>query len=786
MSMMKTHRLRVLFLLVASMATFTVIEARLFYVQILRGEHYRELARNQQIKTEMLMPRRGDIVDRNGQVLATSYLRDTIYLDVIQLRKPERDTARELAQWLAPEQDDPAALAAHIRQCFSRPEREVLANPTPPELRPRLERLERTCGLPEGALVVDECVSVDGQPIAERDRRLVKEMARILRRPEPIYRRLMQRQRRHRLIAKAPEAIRQAFTMLEHELNLNGNVIVYENHSKRAYPNDSLAGHVLGFTTIDEYGDNKGLAGLELAFDDWLKGNYTRQRVPVNSLRQGLAPLADETVEATYGHDLVLTIDRQIQMFTERALRRQVGQTQARAGAAVVMDVKTGAILALANCPDFDPNQFARSRAAQRRNRALTDPIEIGSVMKIITTALLLDQGLLSPDEQVDCQEGYAVFGRRVIKDAHPLGVVPFREAFAESSNIAMATLGLRLEPTVYFKGLRRFGLGQPTGVDLPGESGGILHPLQQWTGMSRTSLPIGYEAALTPLQVVAAVGAIGNDGWRMRPHVVRQIRTRHGRVVKQFEPNRLTQVASPATCGVVRQLMERVIEQGTGGNARVPGVRVGGKTGTTRKHRAEGEPRAYIASFAGLLPIGDPRLAIYVYVDEPQGRLFYGGSVAAPVFREIALHAVHILGLPPEDPEAYRVAMQAADAPQTVPTAQARASDPVVEPFDGRGPAGAAQPALPPEENRALLERGRAVHMPSLRGLTMIEAWDRLSELGLEAKMLGSGVAVHQDPPPDQIVPLERKVTVIFAHPSEVAERLERTTVEVKSEAGG
>ena len=506
--MMKTHRLRVLFLLVASMATFTVIEARLFYVQILRGEHYRELARNQQIKTEMLMPRRGDIVDRNGQVLATSYLRDTIYLDVIQLRKPERDTARELAQWLAPEQDDPAALAAHIRQCFSRPEREVLANPTPPELRPRLERLERTCGLPEGALVVDECVSVDGQPIAERDRRLVKEMARILRRPEPIYRRLMQRQRRHRLIAKAPEAIRQAFTMLEHELNLNGNVIVYENHSKRAYPNDSLAGHVLGFTTIDEYGDNKGLAGLELAFDDWLKGNYTRQRVPVNSLRQGLAPLADETVEATYGHDLVLTIDRQIQMFTERALRRQVGQTQARAGAAVVMDVKTGAILALANCPDFDPNQFARSRAAQRRNRALTDPIEIGSVMKIITTALLLDQGLLSPDEQVDCQEGYAVFGRRVIKDAHPLGVVPFREAFAESSNIAMATLGLRLEPTVYFKGLRRFGLGQPTGVDLPGESGGILHPLQQWTGMSRTSLPIGYEAALTPLQVVAAVGA--------------------------------------------------------------------------------------------------------------------------------------------------------------------------------------------------------------------------------------------------------------------------------------
>lgn len=703
----KTYRLRMFLLAVLSLAAFGIIEAALIHYQIRDHEDYESKASYQQHKKVVLTPRRGDIVDRNGIPLATSHFSDTIIFDTRKLSKAPEGLIEDLARALAQSDD------------------------TSPQLISQAE--------------------------AERN-----------------LRRYIASPKRRIIMRKAPQVVAEAVALVENKYQLPHNVIIFESHSKRVYPTGSLASHVLGFTTIDDSGDNIGLSGLERQYDDLLKGQYQEAYIPVSSglRRRGLAPVEDSIIDATFGHDLVLTIDQKIQMFLESTLARQVGAYQAKGGVAVVMDVATGEILALANCPDFDLNRFRLEETdpAQMRNRALTDPIEIGSVMKILTTTLLLDNNLLSTEELIDCKKGYAVIEGRVIRDAHPLDMVPFHRTFAESSNIAMATLATqRLEQGIYYAGLNRFGVGRPTGVDLPGESGGILRPVHEWTRQSPASLAIGYETALTPMQVISAVAAIGNNGWRMRPHLVREVRTHRGRTIKTFDPEPVERVASEGTCGKLLALMEEVVLDGTAPRAAIPGYRVGGKTGTTRKHTEE--PR-YFASFAGLAPIDDPKIAIYIYIDEPQGAK-YGGTVAAPIFREVAEHALFILGVPPNDPEAYAAAMKERAREMTLAMGKTAPVLPVeeaeveaAEAPQAPGSDGLPAVALPEEASAAGIE---GTPMPDCRGLTMIEAWDRLGDAGIEARMLGSGIAVSQEPAAGKPLPEGKIARVVFAHPSKV-----------------
>ncbi|HOR29558.1 MAG TPA: penicillin-binding transpeptidase domain-containing protein, partial [Candidatus Sumerlaeota bacterium] len=531
---------------------------------------------------------------------------------------------------------------------------------------------------------------------------------------------------------------------------------------------------------------------------EYLKGSYQETQIPVNSLRTGLAPIADEVIESTYGHNLILTIDEQIQMFTQRALRRRVGELQARSGVAIVMDVRTGGILALANCPDFDPNHFSETDDDQRLNRALTDPFEVGSVMKILTTTLLLDGGLLTPSENVNTGSGAVFLHGRWIRDVHAIGGwVPLRHAFAESSNVAMALLSERIEQVAYYQGLRRFGLGSSLGIDLPGEGSGILRPVEQWTAMSRASLAIGYETSLTPLQAVSALAAIGNNGWRMAPHVVQAVVSRDGRTIREFPGEPVERVANPETCANMLELMEAVVLEGTGkGRAEVPGFRVGGKTGTTVKHyRSDSGRKLYIASFAGLFPIDEPRVAIFVTVDEPRGAK-YGGEVSAPVFREIALKVAHILGIPPSDPaeyEAYRrkeegfvdPALRVAEDGDSSPSAEDNGVLAVDADSGGMPAALPVEPGRPvlPAVDLALAEsllpatgdedaEAERPRMPDCLGLTMVEAWERLAEAGIEARMIGSGLAVRQDPAPGRRLPASRAAMVVFAQNTDVAQK--------------
>ena len=681
----KTFRFRLVILALLTLSAFVVIEVRLYHVQIRRHGDYLSAAQDQQNRTVVLKPRRGDILDRNGNTLATSYFSDTIVLDTRLLEQP------------------PA--------------------------------------------------------------RLITALAEALRRSESRVRSYWDNPGYKYVYRKAPEEVSQAVQLLEANYpGLPENFIVYERESKRVYPNDSLASHVIGFTQPDNSGDNIGLAGIERQYDAELKGAYRRLTVPVYSWGKKLAPYEQEAVESTFGNTLVLTVDRQIQAITERELRRQVNRSGARGGTAIVMDVPTGEILALANCPDFNLNDFgryARETPEMLRNRILTDPIEVGSVMKIITTAILLDNNLLSINEMVNGQGGSYRLHGRVIKDFHPIGAVPFTHAFAESSNIVMAMLSERIEPGIYYRGLTRFGLGIPSGVDLPGEGRGILRPVEQWTSQSRASLAFGYECALPPIQVISAVGAIGNHGWRLRPRLVREVRNPKGEVLRRFEPEPAERVTSAEVCKTVLDLMERVVLEGTGDKAVVPGYGVGGKTGTTVKQgRTESGRKLYYASFAGLVPIQKPRLAIYVVIDEPQAK--YGGTVSAPVFAAIARDALHLLQVPPDDPEQLRLAqagLRAADEPDTVTLAAA------LEPVASEKPLPSVPtlPGLTPGPLDPSIPR-----MPDLAGLTMDAAWEKLAKFTVQPKMRGSGVVVRQEPAAGAPVSLDASIVVVFAHPSE------------------
>lgn len=528
---------------------------------------------------------------------------------------------------------------------------------------------------------------------------------------------------------KLPREDVLAVSSLCAELGLPSGVLYFAKEGKRIYPQGSLAAHVVGYTQPDDFGDNVGVAGVEGAYDDQVKGEYGKERVEVSSTRLELSPVEDEAFLRATGNDLHLTVDLAVQHYAEAALAAQVEKYEAQGGVCIVMEVGTGAVLAMASLPTFDLNRRGEYPIASLTNRCLVHSIPPGSVMKVFTTAALLEHNRLSPYEMVDCHRGQIFYPSRStpIRDTHRMGVVPVHTAFAESSNVAYSYLGQRLSRQEFYDSLRRFRFGDPTGIDLPGESGGILHPVKRWSGASIISLSIGYEITLTPVQVAAAMAAIANGGKYVRPHVLQEVRSPAGELVYRAEPEAVGTVCSPQTSEIVLRMMEEVVADGTGKNAAVEGYRVGGKTGTTRKHDRPGsdDGPSYYASFLGVLPVDAPRLVIYTWIDDPNGK--WGGAVAAPVFKHVAEHAVRVLNIPPSAP----------------PSAPEPARPPAVV----AATAGLALPGAPMGAGR----RGKAGGgpMPNLTGMTLREAAEALSALGLDAQMVGWGTVVRQQPEP-------------------------------------
>ncbi|REJ74315.1 MAG: penicillin-binding protein 2 [Acidobacteria bacterium] len=424
------------------------------------------------------------------------------------------------------------------------------------------------------------------------------------------------------------------------ELGIAGVGLLSEN--RRVYPMGRVAAHVLGFVGHD----NRGLAGLESRYQAEIAGKPALRRVRLDAARNMMVVPTALGPQAQPGADLLLTIDARIQHIVERELERAVRQTGSRAGSAVFLDPRDSAILAMASLPSFDPNSFRDFEARTWRNRAVMDAYEPGSTFKMITAAAALESLAVHPDDRFDCEMGGVSLDRAYIRDHKPFGVLTFREVLANSSNVGMIKAALRTGSEPFVDQVTGFGFGVPTGVDLPGESAGIVRPRERWNTMSTAYASFGHGISVTPLQLANAYAAL-LSGEVHRPYVVRALR-RDGKVQPVARPAGQPLRLSEKTRRELIRLLEHVVEEGTGRRAAVEGYRVAGKTGTAEKSSSEGmSETGRVASFVGFAPSRGPRLVGLVMLDEPAATPS-GGLLAAPVFAEVARESLIYLGIAP------------------------------------------------------------------------------------------------------------------------------------------
>jgi cell division protein FtsI (penicillin-binding protein 3) len=509
---------------------------------------------------------------------------------------------------------------------------------------------------------------------------------------------------------------------------------------ERVYPHGALAGQVLGFTGIDGH----GLEGIERALDAELRGEVeavvvghdARGRQFVLGEEWGSLPRAGAQIE--------LTIDAGLQRLAETELERAVREQEARAGTLVALDPQTGEVLAMATVPRFDPNRFANATADQWRNRAITDCYEPGSTFKAFLAAAALGAGVVHPDDRIACENGSWAVGKRVIRDSHPHGVLSFADVIAQSSNIGSAKVAERLGSERFGRVLQQFGFGTPTGVDLPGETPGLLRPIEHWGRIHLVTTAFGQGIAVTPLQLTRAFAAIANGGHLMRPYVVRRVTGPDGAVRYAGRPRDEGQVLSRKTAAAVTDLLVRVTEVGTGKQARIDGFTVAGKTGTAQKvdpHSGRYSARDRMSSFVGYVPAEDPALVVLVVIDSPR-KATYGGVVAAPVFRAVAAYGLARRGLLPQGGAGLR-----AGAPDGAPPAE-------VAPLRGA--------PLLRQVSTAIPDIAAPGGVPSFVGLSMREALVRAHAEGWGVRIDGSGYVARQEPLPGA-VPADRTVTLHF-----------------------
>lgn len=502
---------------------------------------------------------------------------------------------------------------------------------------------------------------------------------------------------------------------------------------RRWYPSASSGGPVLGFSGID----GNGLDGLELALDDVLTGE--RARFSAVRDARGKTMMADGLVEATPGATVQLTIDRAIQQIADEALTGAVTLHQAKSGTVVVLDVATGGVLAMASFPTYDPNDPAAAVKAQARNRPVTDVFEIGSVMKVFTIAAALDAGVTRADEWWDVEGGRWKIGRKTVTDTHHDWQLTTSGIIKRSSNVGATKIGLRLGRERLYEALKRFGFGGETGIELPGEQSGLIRDGKRWKEVELVTISYGYGLTVTPIQLAAAMAAVGNGGIYHAPRTVAKITGADGKVVYEHADAGKA-IMKPSTAAAMIPMLASVFDKGkkdggTAASVMVPGFKAGGKTGTAHKYDPAihaYSPDRYLSSFAGLAPIDAPRIAVVVVVDEPSGRDYFGGKVAGPVFGKVASETLRYLGVP-GDPTAFEGSPVISDEEEEVgadvPGARAHSEVPEL-------------PDLTTDD-----AAGSVIDVPDFAGMSIGRALDVARERGLELVVRGSGRCVEQSP---------------------------------------
>jgi cell division protein FtsI (penicillin-binding protein 3) len=725
------------------------IAARLYWLQVVRHQEFIERAQRQQQRTFEVAPRRGVLYDRNLHELAMTVQVDSIYA--------------------APTEIDDKQSAAHA-----------------------LAALVHTD--PEDAQTTEEQIAgrlTSGHNFAWVARRVTPDVA-----------------------ARVKDLIKSG--------TVKG--IYFQKEFQRFYPDNEIAAQVLGYVGTDD----NGLGGLEQKFEAQLHGVPGRMYTAMDARRR---VLGSSEHEPEPGQNLVLTIDENIQFLAERALDHAMQRTQAANGTVVVQDVHTGQILALAIRPTFNPNFSRRTTPELLRNHAVSDVYEPGSTFKLVTYSAALEQGVTSPDDMIDCQGGQITLAGRVIHDDKSdrgLGRITVTQALAKSSGVAAIKLALKVGQDSFYRYIRDFGFGARTGAEMPGETRGLLRPVNRWGPSSIGSIAIGQEIAVTPLQLVSMVSTIANGGVYLPPHVLmpgqvdgatngQATAAQRAAIALQASPfkpgaelpNPLPagahRVLSTLTAAQMRKMMESVVLYGTGKEAQLNGYSSGGKTGTAQKiDPATGlySKTLHVASFAGIAPVNNPVIAVAVIIDSPKGD-YYGASVSAPVFAEVAQQILEYLGVPHDiDLRAPRASSKA-DAPVAEDDAHEQSGDigalyaaanelPSDDPLHaGAGQTGTAnptstqpakhaansapdakakpggvqtasnapQPAPPaaraPEQQSTavMVVDPKTLRVPSLIGLPVRKVIELAGAAGLEVQITGNGTVREQAPAPGTMV---------------------------------
>lgn len=523
----------------------------------------------------------------------------------------------------------------------------------------------------------------------------------------------------------------------------------------RSYPFGPMFAHVVGSSGRDGH----GLEGLEMSQDSLLAG--TPGWIELQRIATGGVAVAVGREHPRRGNDVVLTLDETVQRAAHHAVLAGVERHEARAGSVVVLDPTTGQIWAICNAPDYEPGRVAESQDSTRRNRAVTDLLEPGSVFKIVTFAAAIEHGLFADDDTLNCGRGSTLIGRHRIRDVHKYDRLRFDEVLINSSNVGTIRVAEALGKDRLYAAARAFGFGQRTGVDLPGEVAGLLNPPRAWSNLSLPCLSIGQEVSATALQLACAMGAIAADGDLMEPHAVDRVLSPEGWIMESSRQRRIRQVISPETAERLESILIRSVDEGTGSQARIEGARIAGKTGTAQRAGRAGSYQAgnYNSNFVGYLVDREPPLVIAVSIIEPK-KGFYGGEVAAPVFREVAQA---VLG---EDAIRGPRLVRSPSGPMVVMPSlrglavQEARREAVDAGFSVEVEGGGEwvthqnpEPGSPLVAGASVIlfssaTNAGAVSMPALKGLSTREAYRLLTGLGLQVRLEGSGRIVRQVPP--------------------------------------
>ena len=719
---MPLKRLRFTLVCLFFLAWAGVIGARLFWLQIIHHAEYFKRAQQQQQTTTEVPAQRGILYDRNGHELAMTVLADSLYAVPGDI-EDKQAAARQLSSLVHTDAEDGQTSE---------------------------EQIAAHLASGHNSIRVARGVSADVT-------------ARVM------------------------------------SLGLKG--IFVQKEFKRFYPDDEIAAQVLGYVGADD----NGLGGLELKFEPLLHGVPGHLNKAMDARRH---VMGSSESEPQPGQNLVLTIDKNIQFLAERALDHAMQRTQAANGTVVVQDVHTGQILALAIRPTFNPNDSRRTTPDLLRNHAVSDVYEPGSVFKLVTYASALEQRVTAPDDMIDCQGGKITLAGRVIHDdkGEHFGRITVHEALEHSSDVAAVKLALKIGPDRFYQFVRDFGFGARTGAEMPGETRGLLRPVNKWSGSSIGSIAIGQEIGVTPLQLVSMVSTIANGGVYLPPHVLMPGQVDHvphaassvavkpqpapfkpGGDLPDPLPPGAHRVLSTMTAAQMRKMMEGVVLYGTGKGAQLNGYSSGGKTGTAQKVDPATHlysKTMHIASFAGIAPVNNPVIAVAVIMDTPKGE-YYGATVSAPVFAEVAQEILEYLGVPhdidvrlpragskskvsmaeddvtdhPGDINALNSAVNdlPGDDPLRAPVEQAapaapQPSSPALTAKSGTAqPVAAAQPAATPPQQRpgaeVVLSQANRLRVPSLIGLPVRKVIELAAAAGLEVEFTGNGTVRQQAP---------------------------------------